>query len=527
MWKRAPVLVVLTAIVAGALALRLWNIDSGLPLHLLNPDEDTVLGHAMAMGASGNPNPHWFFYPTFFMYLVDGVWAVTGAVWHPVVGSLFSQAGFVGDSEPYFLTARLLVVLIGCGAIVAAFGVGRELGGPWAGCFAAAVVAVETTTVAYSHMAVTDVPMAALFTAALWLALAGLRRSSTRMLATAAVVAGVATSTKYNAGILLLPLAAVAAYAFGRRWRSYLAGIGLFAAGFVLASPFTLLNLPTFLSDFAEQNRINAGGWLGFEGVGNGWLYNLSHNWGHSLGLPILLLAGAGLVVSAIRRSRADVVLIVVAVPYFLYIGAWDANFDRYLVPLVPLAGAFAGLALTSGARALQRASPGKGTRHAGPVLATVVALGALAVPLARSIAFDRGLGRTDTRAAALRALEQWLPAGTSIATDTLAAPLVDLRNAKYFRSSSDPRKGYRLTRLPTPNPAGRAKPRPSVTELRRSGVKYVVTSSAIRDRVMAASGRYPREVAFYRALDARGPELIVHPAPGQKGPTIALYRLT
>ena len=132
--------VALAALLVLAAALRLVGIRYGLPFPLLNPDERNIVPRAWAMTHGGGLDPHWFDYPTLVMYMLAPFQA-----WQP---------------EPSYLTAR----------IVAGRGRARRESrprggwdarayGPVAGFVAAAAVAVETTYVAYSRMAVTDVPL--------------------------------------------------------------------------------------------------------------------------------------------------------------------------------------------------------------------------------------------------------------------------------------------------------------------------------------------------------------------------------
>jgi hypothetical protein len=62
---------------------------------------------------------------------------------------------------------------------------------------------------------------------------------------------------------------------------------------------------------------------------------------------------------------------------------------------------------------------------------------------------------------------------------------------------------------------------------LREQGAEYVVTSSRVRDRVLAAAADYPEVAAFYEQLEAQG-ELVreFRPGPGERGPVLRLYRL-
>ena len=143
----------LVLLLGGAAALRLVGIRYGLPLPLLNPDEENIVPRAWRMVHGGGPDPGWFDYPTLVLYLL---------------------APFqLGQDEPSYLSARLVVAALGVAGVAAARWLGRVAYGTAAAWVAAAAVAVATTHVAYSHAAVTDVPLVLGVTVALALLVAG------------------------------------------------------------------------------------------------------------------------------------------------------------------------------------------------------------------------------------------------------------------------------------------------------------------------------------------------------------------
>src|SRR6266576_133035 len=142
----------LAAILAGAATIRLVGIQYGLPFgNLLKPDEQSIVPRAWKLVHGGGGDPHWFDYPTLLMYV---------------------NAPFQAwQSEPSFLTARIVGVVLSLGAIAAAWWLGRRAYGT--GVVAAAAVAVCTIEVAYSRAAVTDVPLTLGVGAALALMVSG------------------------------------------------------------------------------------------------------------------------------------------------------------------------------------------------------------------------------------------------------------------------------------------------------------------------------------------------------------------
>src|SRR5437773_6430590 len=208
----------LAVILAGAAALRIVGIAYGRPFPLFSPDEESIVPRAWHMVHGGGLDPHWFDYPTLLMYLVAPFQAWEGG--------------------PSYLAARFVVLVLALGAVAASWWLGsRAYGGP-ASAVAAAVVAVETTAVAYSRMAVTDVPLMLGVAVALALLVGG-------EIELGGLVAGLATSLKYPGVLLVVPLA-VAAY---RQPRRLAIGLGLAVVAFCATSPFVIAHLPSAAAD--------------------------------------------------------------------------------------------------------------------------------------------------------------------------------------------------------------------------------------------------------------------------------------
>jgi 4-amino-4-deoxy-L-arabinose transferase-like glycosyltransferase len=379
------------------------------------------------------------------------------------------------ESSPSYLAARLVIAVLGLAGVGAAWWLGARAYGTLAGGVAAAATAVATVHVAYSHMAVTDVPLALATTVALALAVSG-------RLELAGLAAGAATGVKYAGAFLVVALVA----AGWAHWRRLAVSLALMALAFVATSPFVLAHPGEAWEDFSRVQRLARAGWLGFEHDGSAPVAFLDRLW-DSLG-PALLIAGAGLSLALVRRRRADLVLASFSLVYFVDLFTLDAHFDRYVLPLVPALGALAG-----------RIRP----------LAPVTLL-LLVVPLTWSVQDDRELTRTDTRVVADRWIDRHLPRSAAVAVDPSAPPL----------------DGYRLLRLELPGPGRRLDPNRDVARLRDRGVRYVVVTGSVTDRVLAAADRYPREAAFYRRL-SREPRVFFRRADGDlAGPWVAVYRL-
>ncbi len=378
---------------------------------------------------------------------------------------------------PSFLAARLIAVGVGVGGVGATWWLGRRAYGTGAAIVGAATVAVATTHVAYSRMAVTDVLLTLAVTCVLALAVEG-------RLAWAGLAVGLAAAAKYPGTIAIVPVV-VAGWG---RWRALGEAAVLAVAGFALTSPFVLIHAGAAWGDFSRVQRLARSGWLGFENDPVAPLAYTERLWS-AVG-PFLVLAGVALVAALLRRSRADLILLSFALVYWLSLMPQQAHFSRYVLPLVPVLGVLAG-----------------SVRWGVPV-----ALVLLVVPLWWSIGDARELTRTDTRVRAAAWVDAHVPDADRIAADPSTLPLV----------------GRPVTRLELPGPGRPSDPRRDLAALRRAGVRWVVVSGAVTDRVLAVPDRYPREARFYEQLGrGRRPVYAVFPgAAGLAGPWVRIYRI-
>jgi 4-amino-4-deoxy-L-arabinose transferase-like glycosyltransferase len=431
------------------------GVQYGLPFPLLNPDERNIVPRAWSMVHGGGLDPHWFDYPSLVMYLLAPFQA-----W---------------QDEPSYLAARLTMVVIAVAGVAAAWWLGQRAYGPMAGFIAAAATAVETTHVAYSRMAVTDVPLTLGVTVALALMISG-------RIELAGLAVGVAASAKYPGILLLAPLVAAA---WGMWRRLALAGV-LAVVAFAATSPYAVLHLGEAAGDVWRVQQAARAGWLGFEHDQAAPIAFASRLW-EGLG-PVLVIAAAGLVLALACRRRADLVLAVFVLVYFADLLTLHAHFDRYLLPLVPALGALAGR-----------------FRALAPVTILM-----LVIPLTWAVRDARDLTRTDTRIVAHGWVERELPTGTTLAAD----------------SSTPDFAGFRVLSLALPRPGQPADPKRDLERLRELGVSYVVVTGVVEDRVLAAAEEYPRETRFLSELRKEERVYAVQPGGELAGPWVEIYRL-
>ncbi len=522
---------ILLAVLAVAAFLRFKGVSWGLPYPYQNPDEKVVLARAFRI-ARGHFNPEFFYYPSLLFNLIGtAIWAVS-KVYVPHGGaSLISPVTYVTDPTPYYLIGRAVVATCGVVSVYLVYRLGKEAFSRPVGLLAALFLAVEPLHVRYSHVAVTDVPATMFGLLALLLFLRAARLRSPRTLLWGALAAGLATGTKYNLGMLVVPGVIACWYVYrgqpaDHRVRALAARAARRIAlpmllAFVVSTPYAVLDPRHFLGNFASQNKIVANGWLGFENVHNGYWYNLSVNLLGSLGIVLLVLGLIGIALALVRRTRADLILVPYVIVYYLYVSSWHALMDRYLLPIVPLL-----IVLAVRACLAPVARPALRRRAVVVALATVVLLGAIVLPARASINYSRSLSGTDVRTVAKTWIERHLAPGTVIAMEPYGPPLVPYFDLRFYTDARLTTPSYTIYKLPLPLP-GTSNPRDRLRALVLHHVDYVVLSSQVDSRVMAARAVYPLQVAFYQEVARFGRiQATFTPRPGEQGPTITVYRL-
>ena len=270
--------------------------------------------------------------------------------------------GFLLRMRGVFLFVSALTVL---GVFLAA----RRRAGPWESLFAAGLVATSWEVAYHARWVAPDM----ILTALVALCIAAILRAheGKGCLISVAVLAGLATGTKYTAGLLLLPLLLLWWRTPPERNPRRLAGaLAAFCGAFLVSTPGAVLQPIRFWRDIAFERFHYSVGHYGF-GVDSGFEHlGLMLQWiGVSLSSPyaplallvtFLALVGA---VSSWRRDRLEaVLLLLVPVIWVLFFATQKVLFVRNLLPVAPFIALFAARGLTNIASSLPdraRALPG------------------------------------------------------------------------------------------------------------------------------------------------------------------------
>jgi hypothetical protein len=284
---------------------------------------------------------------------------VTG---YPPLTPLTFVATWLAAGRPDEHLAKILPVVMAAATLGATYLLGRRLSGRRAGLIAAALVAVTPMFVRNATLAYTDIPTTFPITLTVLYALRWWESGRTRQAALAGVLLGIGLFTKQSAltwlaSLALIPplwLLVTRRQPLTGRWQRMWSGlIGITLPALLIAGPWYLRNA---LLD-GWLNILPVAGLYHLLGQMAGWRGLLpSLGWPIDFGPALPLFFGAGWVVGLLGAAQqgwrslrgqqsgppADLILAVVAVPYWL---AWWLRFSfeaRFLLLILPVMAVWA-----------------------------------------------------------------------------------------------------------------------------------------------------------------------------------------
>ena len=501
----------LVLILVAALALRLRNIDHGLPL-VFDVDENRhFVRPAMNMFDSAL-NPHYFQNPAAVTDLFHAIFRFGFRQ-----GTPFGEHGLIKSfrAEPTtaFVAARVAVALLGTLAVLIVYRIGGRCFDRRVGLIAAALLAVAFLPYHYSTLALPDAPLLAAVGAATLAALRAFERGRSRDFAIAGAAAGLAIAVKYLAAPLLVSigLAALLRRRDGTmtgRAAVRVLGIATAAALFVFLAlnPYALLDFDAFRSQVSAQAGVDRV--LAQEGVTGLAYYAWTLTWGLGWAPIVAAVAGLGLLARADPRRA----LLLASFPVLLLLGVALGHprfYGRYLL------GAYPALCVLAAYGAVRLADLlGRGRARRARLATGLLVAGVLcAQGLIGSVRVSGQLGRADTRVLAARWFAAHVPAGSGVVLEpSLPARLLDVRR---------PGARGRYRRYPTPIPPGSSSVYTAhltarwVDRYRRDGFCWVVVTSLQRQRGVEAGLTGAR--AYYQRLDRESAQITIY-SPYRRG---------
>ncbi|HEX3243785.1 MAG TPA: glycosyltransferase family 39 protein [Chloroflexota bacterium] len=496
------VIAALAGVFLTALAVRFWSLDWQLPF-AFHPDEGHYVWKAEEMFREGTLNPRYFRNPSLFTYTILGelkIGEAAGAIQPRAEGG----PGLFQAPSIYMYLGRATSALLGGISVLVVYGLGRELVSASTGLLAALFLAMNFLHVRDSHFATNDVPAVALALVSVWLSARSLDRPSVSGFLWAGLFGGLATSAKYSMGLYLLPLALAwllsrpAGWSMSQRvLAAVLAGVAS-GVGFLAGTPYSLLTWDKFKADFFVQMRLGGEGWEGQSSASVPQLYLDTLLTG--VGWPLMALAAIGIVLALKRDWRLTLLLLSFPLGYGLFMARQQLFFARFALPLAPFFAIFGAYAVMELGRRL--------SDFRARAIVTVGLVAAVLIPAVGQIATHNLLiARPDTRVEAFDWLRSSVPSKSKLAIEDYTIrdrrPRAYQDDGRFFDTDL-----INVNDIRDPN------------SVLLGSFAYVVTSSFNQDRFTSDPQRFPRQNAFYQALDTQA-RLVAEFRPGKGGTSI------
>ena len=543
----------LLAILAIAVVLRLWGINYGLPF-LYVTDEYHEVMRAMQLGAgSFNMDRTGKGGLYYLLFLEFGVYYAFLKLFGVVSSISEFAALFARDPSAFYLMSRATVLAFGVANVWILHRLTQKVFGQRAALIAAFIFALNVLHVSLSKTVRIDVVMTCLATLTLLLAVNVAERGTKKDYVLAAIAGALATTTKITAVLLLVPLLIAHWHSVKGHasWpKSYILDGRLWLAGatFVVfwfgTDPGLIFSLTDYLSFFgpvtgdAVSEAIDGGEVLTLERP-NLFAY-YARALVESMGWPLFIVSSAATIYALWRRTLADVLFVSFAATTYLVISSTTslhAYFPRYVLPVIPVMAALSGRLLSD----LSEVVPFLQKRIAMGFVVVLLAL----VPGYQAIQQSRVLTRTDTRTLAKQWIDSQVPQGAKVfvegakiapvrstvpiqeSTDSMRERMdywraVEPRQATYLRHrlSVHDGRGFRLVLVPLGQEA-------TLQEYRAEGVEFFVV---LPDRMKRGRSSTSRSVGLLNDLRTSSDVELVATFPQEAnyrpGLSVEIYRV-
>ena len=425
---------IIICIIIISIAFRVWGINYDLP-YIYHPDEPVSIAISRDMFVTGDLNPHFFGYSSLPLY-INALAYIPYYFFGKLVGVFQTRHDILplvsltmGVTKAPFPTSvllhRLVSVFFGIGTVVVTFLIAKQITHKTsAGILAACMMAVSPSMVAHSRLVPPNIYVVFFMLLAFLASILIYKRGKTWHYVIAGLCVGFTISSKYNGGLIILALILAHFLRYGkgalREKRLYLA-IFLCGVGFLLTTPFALLDFSQFYEDFvyhAQYYRVASH--PGMEGNTLRWYLDYAWKTGGILYIFAILQILYGVYVG----SKEIALLAIFPVVYFGYISTLNVRNDRTFIPIAPFLFILAAWFLVCLWRKIKEISS-KTQRNLSMVAFACLTIAALAFPTSRTIVDTRRLTTVNSRETARVWIVDNLPPGSKIALESYA-PFVE-----------------------------------------------------------------------------------------------------
>ena len=363
-----------------------WEVDANRDFPLDTPG---IPGVRTFFDKDASPlNPHWFPLGTIIIYILV---AVRGLLLEPFMDQVRLQ--------DLASAGRTIAAIVDTGSVLMLYFLGRRLYGPAVGLLASTLGALTVINIQLAHFYRPESFVILLALGSFWWMLNVLERGRLRDHVGLAAMIGLSFAFRASGAPLLIPLFAVYGILAWRRWnfeKGMVPGVGLavvavqaLAAGalafsiFAVLQPYALLDYRQFFGNLAWEAKIaqHAGDvpyTVQYVGAARNGLYEIRQTAVWALGLPLGVVAWAGLAISIVmaffRPRTGELLLLAWVVPLFLTVAMFEVKFLRYIAPVLPVLVLLGSRWMIAAYAWARPRSPGLRTTAAGLIAFVVVA---------------------------------------------------------------------------------------------------------------------------------------------------------
>ena len=358
--NRSKSALLIIIILFAAFLVRIFGIGFGLP-YIHKFDEPTLVDRALVMMKTGDFNPHFFNYPTLYIYLQLIVYVADyfygmGSGYISSLDDIKTQTdtGWPWTvSHPFFhLSGRLLTCILGTITVYLIYVIGRTLYNEQFGLVAALFLAFSPGHVNHSRFISPDVPGTFFITLSILFASFIFKDGTKISYILAGLFAGFSISTKYNNFLVIIPL--ILAHILNAKKekvfsKNFFLMLFYLVFGFYLGCPYALWDLSNFLRGTGwEVAHYKFLGNPGAEGKNN-WLFYLSSFYddsilsmgepsGYSMGSLLFIFCVLGLFWGILRNHKNYLFLISFPILHYIFMSIQKTRFLRSMTPILPFA---------------------------------------------------------------------------------------------------------------------------------------------------------------------------------------------
>lgn len=414
-------------ILLAALSLRLWGVNYDLP-YIYHSDEPFYIVISQNIFKTGDLNPHFFNYPSLFFYInalayipyyllgkLIGIFHTPDDILPPISLALGVTQAQIPTTV---LLGRIVTISFGVGTVGLTYLVGKQITGRTAiGMLASLMVAIAPPNVWHSRLITPDTFVTFFSLASFLASILVYQKGKTWQYVIAGICVGLTASSKYNGGLIILPLLLAHFHHYGKtafkQPKIYLALL-FCGVGFLATTPYAILDSANFLRDLTYEFHHYSTGHAGTEGNSLQWYLNYMWNTGGGL----YLFAVLGILCGSILHPKETSLLSIFPLVYLAFISSFVVRNDRTFLPVTPFLFVLAAwflIVLFDKIRKLQMIS----LHRLFLTILTSLAIAILALPISKTIADTRRLTTVNSRETARIWIDNNLPPGAKIAIES------------------------------------------------------------------------------------------------------------